>query len=367
MRVVICGYYGFGNLGDEAVLAAMLPPLRARMPTAEFNVLSANPQQTVRLHGVESTSRTGFGAVGAVNSAELFLSGGGSLIQDVTSAQSALYYLGTLGLATVRARRTMVFAQGVGPLRRPWIGALTRRILDRVDLLTVRDPDSRNLLHALGVRQAIHVVADPVFALEPAPAERAEALLSEFPRPRLGVALRSWGESAFLEPLIAALRTWRDFAGGSIVPIAFHPVRDLGVCQRVAAAFGRSVLTDLQPQEMMAVIGALDLLVAMRLHAMISAVAMGVPMIGLSYDPKVDALFRRVNVGHLFSVDNLEAQALRDALGVAWKTRDESRVKLLHHAAVLREDALRTADLAANLVTAPTSGTFAARWRSGLR
>ncbi len=353
MRVVISGYYGFGNLGDEAVLAAMLPALRARIPAAEFTVLSANPGQTVQLHGVRSAPRTGLGAVRAVSGAGLFISGGGGLLQDVTSARSALYYLGTLGLATVRARRTMLFAQGVGPFQRRWVSALTRLTLDRVDLISVRDPASRDLLLELGVHQTIHIVADPAFALVPAPPERAEELLRGLPRPRVGISLRSWGNDAFVDPLIAGLRTWCARTGAVPVFLAFHRSRDLGISQRLADALGGQVLPDVRPTEMMAVIGAVDLLVGMRLHALIGGVAMGVPMVGLSYDPKVDALFQRVNVGPLLSVSTLQAPQVHDGLHRAWAARADMRARLLQHAVSLRADALRAADLAAALVASP--------------
>jgi len=353
MRVIISGYYGFGNLGDEAVLAAMLPPLRKKLPTAEFTVFSANPTLTARLHNVDSVSRTGLPAIRALNGADLFLSGGGSLLQDVTSPQSALYYLGTLALATARARHTMVFAQGVGPLQRPWIRSLTRWTLERVDLLTVRDSASRELVESLGVRQPIHLVADPVFALEPAPAARTEALLGALPRPRLGIALRSWRNNAFVDALVVALRRWRDQTGGVIVPLAFHPSRDLQVSRRAATAVGGDVLTNLRPDEMLGAIGALDLLIGMRLHALIAAVVTGVPMIGLRYDPKIDALFRDVPIGQVLSLDHLDAQVLDDALRRTWDARQELRASLLRHAATLRAEALRAADLAASLVTGP--------------
>ncbi len=356
MRVVISGYYGFGNLGDEAVLAAMLPALRARMPTAEFTVLSANPPHTARLHGVGTAPRIGLGALRALSSADLFLSGGGSLIQDATSARSAFYYLGTLGLATAGARRTMVFAQGVGPLRRAWVRTLTRRVFDRVDLLTVRDQASADLLHALRVRRLVQVVADPVFALEPASTERAEVLLGNLPRPRIGVALRSWGHDAVLDPVITVLRAWRDRTKAVVVPLAFHPARDLEISRRVAAALGGQVLADVAPRDMLAVIGELDLLVGMRLHALIMAAVTGVAMVGLSYDPKVDAFFRQLPISQVLSINGLDAPQLRDALALAWERRAELRAALRHRTAGLRADALRAADLAATLAAASVGG-----------
>src|SRR5574341_1475992 len=212
MRVVVSGYYGFGNAGDEAVLAAMLAALRARLPQAAVVVLSGDPPRTRRLHCVAAASRT-FGALRAIAGADLVISGGGSLVQDITSARSALYYLGILGLATILARATMVYAQGIGPVRRWWIRALAGRIFNRVTLITVRDEDSGRLLGDLGVRGPTHLVADPALALSPAPIAQVEDLIAQRHAPRIGLALRPWNDDAYLGPLIAVLAAARQQIG----------------------------------------------------------------------------------------------------------------------------------------------------------
>src|SRR5439155_1447425 len=110
-----------------------------------------------RLAGAPLAAVGAIGQAGIVG-ADLFISGGGSLVQDVTSARGALYYLGLLGLATRLAHATMVFAAGIGPLRRGWLRALARRILNRVTLITVRDEGSRRLLQQLAVHRPVQVV-----------------------------------------------------------------------------------------------------------------------------------------------------------------------------------------------------------------
>lgn len=350
MRVVISGYYGFGNLGDEAVLAAMLAMLRARISGAEFTVLSADPQHTQALHGVHAAARLSPRALQALAGADLFLSGGGGLIQDVTSARSAAYYLAVLGAATLLSRRTMVFAQSIGPLRRRWIRALARTVLNRVDLLTVRDQDSRRLLQEVGVKRSVEVVADPVFALDPGSGGQVRALLGRRDQPHIGLALRPWGAIDYLEPLIDAVRTVRDDIGAGVIVLAFHPQRDLAVCTAAARALDARMISGIPPQEMMALIGLLDVLVSVRLHALICAIAMGVAPVGVSYDPKVEGLFRRIGVGQILPIQALSAGPLRQALEAAWAARHTLRPRLLDQAAALRAEALRTADLAATLL-----------------
>ncbi len=351
MRVVISGYYGFGNVGDEAVLAAMLAALRTRVPQAEVVVLSGDPARTRRLHHVAAASRS-FGAFRAIAGADLFISGGGSLVQDVTSARSALYYLGVLGLATVLARATMVYAQGVGPLRRWWIRVLAGRIFNRVTVITVRDEDSGRLLVTLGVRRPAHLVADPALALPPAPAAQVQDLIARRHSPRIGLALRPWDGDAYLQPLIDGLRAVRQQIGGEVVALAFHPGRDLAVSALAARALDGRVIAGLPPEEVLAVVGTLDLLVGVRLHALIAAAATGVPLVGLSYDPKVEEFMRRVGAGRILPLPSLSADRLRDEVLAAWGERGAIRRQLHEQMRMLREEALRPADLAAALLTA---------------
>lgn len=354
MRIVISGYYGFGNVGDEAVLAAMLSALRARLPASRVTVLSAHPAQTRRLHNVHSIPRTGVAVVRAIAGADLFLSGGGSLIQDATSARSAAYYLGLLAMAEILSRRAMVFAQGIGPLRRTWIRRIASLVLNRAHLITVRDEDSLRTLRELGVRRAAHLVADPVFALDPAPEDHVRELIgSGGSGPRIGLALRPWRGDAYLAAVIEALRTVREAAGATIVVFAFHPERDLPLARPAAEALGARVVADLPPREMVAAVGMMDVLVGVRLHALIAAVSTGVPPVGLSYDPKIDALFRRIGVGHLLPLAGLQAGQLHQAVLAAWQSRGELRPRLLQLHTSLREDALRAADLAEALLSTP--------------
>ncbi|MGH2348024.1 MAG: polysaccharide pyruvyl transferase CsaB [bacterium] len=349
MRVVLSGYYGFGNLGDEAILAAMLAALRSRLPQASYTVLSGDPSSTEHQHGVTAVGRSSPALLRALSGADLFISGGGSLIQDATSVRSALYYLGVLRAGRMLARRAMVYAQGIGPIRRPWLRTLVGRVCGGVDLLTVRDEDSRRLLQECGVRRPVEVVADPVFALAAAPAERAVALLGASKGPRIGVALRPWGDDGYVAPLVAGLRVLRDQAGAEVVLLVFHPAKDEALSARVASDLGARVIAGVTPEEMLAVIGALDLVVGARLHALICAVAAAVAPVGLTYDPKVDALAARIGVRALLPVGSLTAATAAQTLSAAWSEREQTRAALRARLPALRSAALRAAELASTL------------------
>ena len=188
-RILLCGYYGLGNAGDEAVLAASTSVFRARNPALRLAALSADPAGTAANFGIDTVPRMRPAALRAIRNCDLFLSGGGSLLQDRTSLKSLIYYLFLLNYARRAGKRTMVFAQGIGPLIRPAARRWTARVLSRVDAITVRDAESADLLREIGVAgPEIEVTADPVFALEPQVTERVTAVALQ--RPVVAVSLR---------------------------------------------------------------------------------------------------------------------------------------------------------------------------------
>ncbi len=163
MRVLLSGYYGFGNLGDEALLEVIVTQLRRRFPGITIDVLSSRPEETASAYGVEATPRWNGRAVrAAIAKADAVLSGGGGLLQSATSVRSAYYYAAILREAVKQRRRSMIFAQSIGPL-----DALGRFIVKRfcrgVDRATVRDARSVQLLQTLLPGTPVEQTADPVF------------------------------------------------------------------------------------------------------------------------------------------------------------------------------------------------------------
>ncbi|MBI3910343.1 MAG: polysaccharide pyruvyl transferase CsaB [Armatimonadetes bacterium] len=357
-RVLFSGYYGFGNAGDEAVLAASVHLLRQRRPDLEIAALSADPWTTRRDHPhVVGIPRMRLPALLAeLRRADLLLSGGGSLLQDRTSLQSLLYYLAILILACRLRRPAMIFAQGIGPLRRPAAQRLTAAVLQGTQAITVRDAESAALLREIGVRRPpLEVTADPVFALAPERTARVQALLGGDARPRIGIALRPWpGDEGAAEAVATALR--QAAPGAEVLLWPLHPALDLPVAEQLAASRklsgrgARVVRKALRPGEWLALAERMDTVIAARLHALIFAAAGGVPAVALSYDPKVDALRRQLCLpdgGRLDAPDPERlAAALRAALDFSPRDRQAFQVRV----AALAHAAARNADVACGLL-----------------
>ena len=133
MNFLLSGYYGFGNAGDEAVLAAILQSILAQQASARFTVTSGNPRQTVQCFNSAGTPVSAIprqeprALLRALRGCDAFISGGGSLLQDVTSLRNVVYYTALIRFAQVLRKPVMIYAQGVGPLRRPIAQRLARR------------------------------------------------------------------------------------------------------------------------------------------------------------------------------------------------------------------------------------------------
>jgi len=238
-KIVLSGYYGFSNCGDEGVLSSIVAGLKSRL-SGEITVLSASPEDTSKLYDVNAVPRYSLGEVSrAIRDCDLLISGGGSLIQDATSMRSLIYYLSVIAMAKHYGRKIMVLGQGIGPLRRPVSQRLAARTLNGVDLITVRDAPSAQLLNQIGVtKPSIHVTADPTFALQPCSDTDACKLLQEAGigdgEDVVAISLRSWPEAPEIEKIaVEALGLLSEKLPARLLLVAMHIPDDMDMAKRI--------------------------------------------------------------------------------------------------------------------------------------
>ncbi|MDQ7859012.1 MAG: polysaccharide pyruvyl transferase CsaB [Armatimonadota bacterium] len=357
------GYYGFGNLGDEAVLAGLLAELRARAPRARLVVLSADPPATEALHRVEAVGRAPVAVWQAVRGARLVVCGGGSLVQDATSARSAVYYLGVMMAAARRGVPVAVVGQGVGPLRRPWVRRLAARAFAGVRVLSVRDAASARALRQLGVTSEIHLGAD-LAALTPRPdPQRVRRILAaeglDRANARVGVAVRAWPGMRSPAEIGRGIRRVAETYGARVAVFPFDLARDREISEEVAAAAAGRVVPVPDPRDLLGVVGAMDVMVAVRLHGLIFAALGGVPAVAVAYDPKVSAFAAEVGLPGVVPVD-ATGLAIAEALGRTFEGRVVLRSRLQQAAPGLRARASTAVGLVA-AVLSERDGARAAR------
>jgi len=347
-RILLSGYFGFNNAGDEAILAAMLEALQAEMPAVSLQVLSNNPERTTKQLQVGSVNRWQLAAIlQAISNCDLLISGGGSLLQDVTGAKSIIYYLGIIQLARWMKKPVVLYAQGIGPVNRPWARRLMARVLNQVDLITVRDEGSREELAALGVsKPPVVVTADPVLAWSGTGGSTDQFLCRARVEqgPRIGVSLRDWpgiDPQVFAQACDCLVEK-----GYQVVLLPFQFPGDIAICREVTRLMTREsclVKENLLPGEIMDLVGRMDLIIGMRLHALIMAAAKGVPFVAVSYDPKVDRFAAQLGTGQACALAELTAESLVAAVVDVFADYRRIRQKLSENGADLRTKALANA------------------------
>jgi len=294
-NILISGYYGFGNSGDDALLFAIINDIKLKISDADITVLSANPSETEAVYNVKSVDRWKFGSVmRAVKSSDLLISGGGTLIQDDTSTKSLLYYLGIIILACFFKTKIMLYSNGIGPLNKRNNRIFTRKVLNKADVITLRDEASRLELNAVGVtKPKIELTADPAFLLRRSGNRTA---LSEYKLSDNGyfiVSVRNWKNlSADFTGVIAGICDY--IADNYNITPVFLPMQrsaDSGISREAASKMkNKSVIIEryMSIDETLELVYSAKLCLGMRLHTLIYAASQGVPIIGLVYDPKIN-------------------------------------------------------------------------------
>lgn len=296
MRFLISGYYGFGNLGDEALLRVIVSQLKSRHPYAGIDVLSAVPDQTAHELQIEATPRWDAKAIRrAIDRSDVVISGGGGLLQNATSLRSLVYYAGIIRAAGRANRKAMIFAQSVGPLDF-WGRALVKECCKTLSGATVRDRRSVEMLTPL-VPSAVRVehTADPVFLYDAPedPVDLSSEGLGPQSDPLVIVSVRK--ATGMKDRLDVVARAVDRLAVRHGARVAFLPIggtADAEVSTLVIRKCKSApvLLPECTLERAANVIRRAKAVVGMRLHALILAARYAVPLLAIPYDPKVAAL-----------------------------------------------------------------------------
>jgi len=326
-QVLMSGYYGFSNAGDDAILQSIHEGILSASEHVGVTVLSNDPEDTRRRYSLNALPRFRFWTViRAICRCDALISGGGSLLQDSTSTRSLLYYLFVIRFAEMMGKPVMLYANGIGPVKKPANRKRVKKAVSRATLVTLRDSSSAQELREMGaLRQDIHVTADPVFNLSPASPQRGQELLAACGiapgTPFAVISVRSWPGTGDFPKELAALCDHLDTAHGlAILFLPMQPLRDLPASRMVSGQMTRPfhlLEADTSPEELMAILGESKLCVSMRLHTLIFAARMSVPCLGLVYDPKVDSYLQELEMpsaGHVTNFHREEAIAAADHL-----------------------------------------------------
>lgn len=296
--VVICGSYGHGNAGDEAILTALIRQLHGIDADMRITVVSKNPAHTLMEHDVHSISRTAFGKFRReLKKSKLYINGGGSLIQDVTSRRSLFFYLYTIQTAKSCGCLVQMYGCGIGPLNFKNDRRLSRRIIENnVDAITLRDPESIKTLREIGVtKPEIFLGADPVLGIGACDESDIDYFMRKTGlEPNCSyvcLSLRPW--AGFIEKsheIAAALDICSSVLGFTPVFLPMNYGQDLPTAQLIASMLKCKsiILPEIESPELaIGLMSRMKLVVAMRLHTLLYAACSRTNSVGISYDPKV--------------------------------------------------------------------------------
>jgi len=328
-KLVISGYYGFRNSGDEAVLKSILTALEEESQrsniTIEPIVLSGDPEWTTSMYGVRSVNRMKLKEVReALKESDGLISGGGSLLQDATGLKSIPYYLGVIKLAQMLKKPTFIYAQGIGPVNRKFFNPMIKSVFKACTYVSVRDEQSADYLRGLGLQwNQIHVVPDPVMGL-PLPEAKVTSGTGAVSTngatqanqvgttsgahtklPVIGISVRFWeSDRKELTAIAAGLKKLCSKRAVHLRFLPFHLPIDEQASRFLMELLGDvtskgsevSIAQDLtDPQLMLEEVSKCDLVIGMRLHSLIYAASQYVPPVGISYDPKIDQFLLRLD------------------------------------------------------------------------
>jgi polysaccharide pyruvyl transferase CsaB len=348
-RVVLLGAYGQHNLGDDALLEVFLEQFAG----AEIVVNSATPLSTETTYGVRALPTripsSFLHMVRALIRADLVVFGGGSLLKDLEGnrLQQFLYNLRLCSaLVACRVARvpTAMVGNGAGPFAKRSTRIVARFAARHATSMSVRDPESAELLRGIGVRRPIRVTADPVLTwagrVEPAAAQPSR-------EPLMIVAPRYSLTERELSLLAHVADHWIERTGGRVQFMPFQTgflstFDDALACdaipKRMRHAEQTTMTVPATPAEAIELLRHADLVASVRLHALIFAALVGVPTAAFSYDPKVASFMHAIDQADaVVDVHASDMEMAETMIERVWSSRASRAKQIAHRASELNE------------------------------
>ena len=357
--IVISGYYGFRNNGDDALLMSIINDLKSKNNDLNIVVLSKNPRETERIYGVRAVDRHNILSVlKAIKNTKMLISGGGTLIQDATSTKSLIYYLAIIKMALLFKKKVMLYANGIGPLNLRKNRRLTKRILNKVDLITLRDEISYDLLKEIGVtKPKIEVTADPAFGIGVSGREEDMLAINNIPtdEPLMMVSVRPYKNA--VADFSSIVSNGLDYAytkyGVRAVFLPMQTKTDEEISEEIREKMKEEsyiIKADYDIPRLLSIMSKMKICIGMRLHTLIYSAVSMVPLVGLVYDPKINGFLDYIGIDNYLSVENLNIEDFKKAIDKSFENFDTQKEKLEEKRNELMEKAKRNSFLATELL-----------------
>lgn len=329
LNFLISGYYGHNNFGDETILSSIMSELKNKIPHSHITVISNFPEHTKNVHQADSVYKYNLpGILSRLFSCDVFISGGGSLLQDVTSFKSLCYYLFLLVAAGLLNKKTFIYAQGIGPLKSRFSRFLTTAVLKNVNFITVRDKKSAKILNSMGIKST--VTADPVWTFNYNPD------IKDYTGVKIGIQLRKWPylDTSRLEVLSDAIISNFSNENTELQLMSLQHPGDTEILKKLREILlnkGYSnkitIFSEMNVEKAVDYMSNLDYIIAMRYHAALIAVKYSVPAFVLSYDPKVTILSEETSLPYI-EIENMNFEVIDKNIKYIVSKKDEIKASL---------------------------------------
>lgn len=336
-RILLAGYYGFGNLGDEAILEMALEQILQITDRENITILSGNKEATAKKYNIDTIDRYNvLSILWKLKYSDAIVFGGGSLLQDITSKRSIYYYLFLIRFAKLMNNKIIMLSQGIGPIINENSKSAVASTLKLVDYITVRDKHSKEYLEDLGVdSEKIFLSTDPVINLK-----SGESISKKQDDPkRVCFSLRNWKNADVSTKIVhVAEKLINDGIECCFIPFYYN--EDLLLIEEVEKNLGDKAVyykERLTTTDAFDIIKNMDVMVGVRLHSLIFAAAANVPFVAVSYDHKVDHFANSVNMNVSCRIDNIDPVQLYGEIVKKIENEDEEKLLLNQSVSKLRE------------------------------
>lgn len=336
-KILLAGYYGFGNLGDEAILEMAIKQMIEITDIENITVLSGNKERTRKKYNVSTIDRYNvFSIVFNLVKSDALVFGGGSLLQDITSKRSIYYYLFLIRLAKLMNNKVIMLSQGIGPIINENSKKALKDTLPLIDYMTVRDKHSKEFLEGIGMdKNKVFLSTDPVINLRAGEKYKSKG----HGKKKVCFSLRNW-KNADVSKKISILTEKLVENGIECYFIPFYYNEDTELIDQVEKSIGDKAVyykERLTTSQAFDIIRDMDVLVGVRLHSLIFAAAANVPFVAVSYDHKVDHFANSVNMKVACVIDNIDVDLLFDEIMKKISNESEEKKKLEESVEELRE------------------------------
>lgn len=316
--IIISGYYGFGNIGDETMLLQIISYLQKQYPSHNITILSNSPRETKNRYNVDAVYRYNFIKINrllkkARRQDGVFVCGGGSLLQDQTSNRSFAYYASLTEKAQKLGLKTFFLSSGLGPINKDSNKIRAKMILEKADKIDLRDYKSVTVIENLGLKEDITNFSAYSFNFDLPDKNWISHIIQ---REKLEckncfcISVKPYKDNKHLEQIVTAVKYIKRKYGLTPIVISMHRKEDHSVCKKIATECGGHFISDLSATEIIGIISYAKLLIGMRLHSLICSVIAGVTPLALSYDIKVDGLMNDLGFDYIIPAEKITAEQI---------------------------------------------------------